>query len=218
MEENKEQSIDIVNKTFNQSAPIAPIVRPALSVNPISNMTAQSRFSDTVDEAKIKTIQDAAANDKKFTEDFKSELKQATLKSAQLEKEKQELERQNVEYHQELLQTQQKLNQHIQAENKWDNKQKLRQFAYDGVKPIMLFVGINEPMNRFVLYVLVCILFPFFLIGKFFKGTVGALISGADSNDRGKAVKGFFWTLLGIFTLCALSLIVYLALGWIGIL
>ena len=59
----------------------------------IENITKATDFSNAIDSAKIETIKRASAEDDKFNEDFKTELKQAVLKSAQLEKEKQELEK-----------------------------------------------------------------------------------------------------------------------------
>lgn len=183
----------------------------------LSNVTAANSFTKAVDTAKLNVLQDASANDKKFTDDFKGKLKEATLKLAEVEREKANLEKQNIEYHQEILETQQLLNEQKQAEDKWTNKQKQREFHYAGVRPIMEFVGIKQPMNIVLLYSLTLFLLPFFLFAKFWKGTIGALIVGAEDSDRPKAVRGFLYTLLAIVAVGIIALVTYLALGWLNI-
>lgn len=182
----------------------------------VKNVTEATDFTRTIDEAKIKAVQDAAATDDKFVKDFTEQLKQATLKSAQVEQEKQDLEKQNVQYAQELLETQQKLNAATQQINEWDKKQKRRQYHFDGVKPIMKFVGIETPMNLFLLYALTSVLVWFFLINKLFKGTIGALIAGAEDSDRPKAVKGFLWTLIAVIAVLVIAVIILVILKWLG--
>ena len=183
----------------------------------LSNVTAANSFTKAVDTAKINVLQEASANDKKFTDDFKGKLKEATLKLAEVEREKANLEKQNVEYHQEILETKQLLNEQKQAEDKWTNKQKQREFHYAGVRPIMEFVGIKQPMNIALLYSLTLFLLPFFLFAKLWKGTIGALIVGAEDSDRPKAVRGFLYTLLAIVAVGIIALVTYLALGWLNI-
>lgn len=166
--------------------------------NQISNVTRSTAFTNIVDDAKINVVKEAAATDIKFIEEFKKELKEATMKSAQLEREKQQLEIQNVQYHQELLDKEQQLNKLHKTEDKWENKQKRRQFHYDGVKPIMEWVGIKSPMNLFLLYFLTAIITLPYLLGKLVKGTFGNLICGAEDANRSKAMRGFLWTVLAI--------------------
>lgn len=125
-----------------------------------------------------------------------------------------ELEKRNLQFEQEKLETKQKENVHQQQEDKWANRQKRWQYHYDGVKPIMQFVGIETPMNLLLLYFLTLVLVWFFLISKLLKGTIGALIAGASDADRPKAVKGFLWTLLAIFTVIIIAMAVYLFLRW----
>ena len=184
---------------------------------PICNVTAANTFTQAVDTAKINVLQDASANDKKFTDEFKDKLKEATLKLAEVEREKATLEKQNIEYHQELLNSEQLLNEQKQAEDKWANKQKQREFHYAGVRPIMEFVGIKTPMNIALLYCLTLFLLPFFLFAKLWKGTIGALIVGAEDSDRPKSVRGFLYTLLGVVAVGIIALVTYLALGWLNI-
>jgi hypothetical protein len=183
----------------------------------LSNVTAENSFTKAVDAAKINILQEASVNDKKFTDDFRDKLKEATLKLAEVEREKANLEKQNIEYHQEILETKQLLNEQKQAEDKWINKQRQREFHYAGVRPIMEFVGIKQPMNIALLYSLTLFLLPFFLFAKLWKGTIGALIAGAEDSDRPKAVRGFLYTLLGVVAVGIIALVTYLALGWLNI-
>lgn len=187
------------------------------TASPLSNVTEATDFTKAIDAAKIRVVEDASANDANFVKDFEKKLKDATLELAAVEEEKARLEKQNIEYHQELLRTNQELNEHIQAENLWENRQKRREYHYNGVKPIMEFVGIKEPMNLFLLYALTSILVWFFLFAKLFKGTIGALIAGAEDSDRPKAVKGFLWTLIGVIAVGVVGLLTVLVLRWLNI-
>lgn len=188
-----------------------------LQVNEIRNVTASTTFTEAIDIAKIKTVEEASVNDEKFRKEFTEKLKDATIKLAEVEEEKAGLEKQNILYHQELLNTQQELNEQLQAENQWANKEKRREYHYNGVKPILMFVGIKEPMNIAILYILTSILIPFYLANKLIAGTIGALISGASDDNRPKAVKGFLFTLLAVTCAGLLAVMVYLGLGWLKI-
>lgn len=188
-----------------------------LQVNEIRNVTASTTFTEAIDIAKIDTVKEASVNDEKFKKEFTDKLKDATLKLAELETEKAELEKQNIEYHQELLQTQQELNEQLQDENAWINKEKRREYHYNGVKSILTFVGITEPMNLVVLYFLTAILVPFYLLNKLIAGTFGALVAGASDANRPKAVKGFLFTLLAVACTGLIAVMVFLVLKWLKI-
>ncbi|MCK9456900.1 MAG: hypothetical protein M0R31_06365 [Candidatus Riflebacteria bacterium] len=183
----------------------------------VSNITTETEFSQAVEAAKIETIKEASVSNKDFIEKFQDNVIKAAEKLAEVEREKAELEKQNIEYHQELLNSEQLLNEQKQAEDKWINKQRQREFHYAGVRPIMEFVGIKTPMNILLLYSLTLFLLPFFLFAKLWKGTIGALIVGAEDSDRPKAVRGFLYTLLGIVSVGIIALVTYLALGWLNI-
>lgn len=183
----------------------------------VQNVTAPTAFTKKIDETKVAVVEDAAAHDENFVKKFTEELTRASLELAEVERKKAELEQQNVKYAQELLETQQKLNVHIQNENAWTNKEKRREYHYNGVRPIMEFVGIKTPMNLCILYMLVIILMVPYLISKLWRGTIGALIAGASDENRSKTAKGFIWTILAIFTLLALVCLVYLFLKWQGL-
>lgn len=200
--EKKENKEIVVSKEVNSKAPL------------ISHITEQTQFNEAVDTAKLNILKEASATDEKFVQEVKENVKDATLKLMEVEKEKAELERQNVLYHQELKDKDRQINEYQQKENYWDNRQKRRQYHYNGVKPIMEFVGIKEPMNLVVLYFLTIILTPFFLIGKFVRGTFGVLIAGASSDERPKSVKAVLWTLLAVLCACIVAGTIYLFLKW----
>lgn len=187
------------------------------ALSKVQNVTSETDFSKAVDKAKIDVMKEAWVNDTKFTNDFKEQLKKATIKSAELETEKQDLEKQNIVFQNELLETKKKLNEYTQSKDSWESKQKSRQFHYDGVSPIMEFVNIKKPMNLVILYFLVLILIIPFLLSKLFKGTIGNMISGAEDSNRPKAVKGFLLTMLGVIFVMAITLVTYLALLWLNI-
>lgn len=176
-----------------------------------------SEFSKRMDDVKVRVLENASNEDEKFVKTVKENLKDAAVKHTEVEQKKAEFVKQKVQFEQEKLETKQKENVHQQQEDKWANRQKRRQYHYDGVKPIMQFVGIETPMNLFLLYFLTVILVWFYLLNKLFKGTIGALIAGASDADRPKAVKGFLWTLLALFTVIVLAILVYMFLVWQGI-
>lgn len=173
-----------------------------------------SEFAKRMDDVKVQVLENASNEDEKFVKTVKENLKDAAVKHTEVEQKKAEFVKQKVQYEQEKLETKQKENVHQQQEDKWANRQKRRQYHYDGVKPIMQFVGIETPMNLLLLYFLTLVLVWFFLIGKLLKGTIGALIAGASDADRPKAVKGFLWTLLAIVTVIIIVMVVYLFLRW----
>lgn len=184
--------------------------RPSL----ISHITEQTKFNEAVDTAKLNILKEASVNDEKFVTEVKSNVKDATIKLTEVEKEKAELEKQNVLYYQELKDKARQINEFEKKVNYWENRQKRREYHFNGVKPIMNFVGIKEPMNLFVLYFLTIVLVPFFLLAKLLKGTFGVLIAGASDGDRPKMVRGVLWTLLAISLACVIAGVIFLFLKW----
>lgn len=176
-----------------------------------------SEFAKRMDDVKVQVLENASNEDEKFVKTVKENLKDAAVKHTEVEQKKAEFVKQKVQFEQEKLETKQKENVHQQQEDKWANRQKRRQYHYDGVKPIMQFVGIETPMNLLLLYFLTLVLVWFFLIGKLLKGTIGALLAGASDANRPKAVKGFLWTLLAFIAVIIIAMVVYLFLRWQGI-
>lgn len=173
-----------------------------------------SEFAKRMDDVKVQVLENASNEDEKFVKTVKENLKDAAVKHTEVEQKKAEFVKQKVQFEQEKLETKQKENVHQQQEDKWANRQKRRQYHYDGVKPIMQFVGIETPMNLLLLYFLTLVLVWFFLIGKLLKGTIGALLAGASDANRPKAVKGFLWTLLAFIAVIIIAMVVYLFLRW----
>lgn len=173
-----------------------------------------TEFSRRMDSLKISILQNAQKNDKDFANAVNDNLKIAAVKYTEVEQGKADYQKQRVKYESELLDTYQQQNEFTQQSDKWDNRRKRRQYHYDGVKPIMMSVNIKEPMNLFFLYFLTAILVIPFLLGKFIKGTIGALIAGASNGDRPKAIKGFLWTIFGLFCVGIFAGLTYLFLEW----
>lgn len=160
----------------------------------LHNVNEETDFSKKIQEGMVNIVKEAYANDKEFKDDIQDKAKTSAQEYANLEKDKAELERQNLQYASELLETQQALNEYKQAEHKWDNQRSRRQFVYDGVKPIMEWIGVKEPMNIFLMCFCVFWLIIPFIIGK----PIEALIVGANPNDRVKQAKAWLWTLLAL--------------------
>lgn len=177
--------------------------------NKISNLTQSTEFTNAIDTAKIETIKRASAEDEKFNEDFKTELKQAVLKSAQLEKEKQELEKRNIELQQNYIKTKNELETQIQSVNKWENKQKAREYHYNGLKDIMLFIHINNPMCIPLMYIFAILVSPIYLVWTLVLAPLGTLIAGTKDQERPKLVKGAIYTLMCILLVIFIVFIFY---------
>lgn len=216
----------IEDKELDELAKTSEITPVVVKPDEVSNVPAvdnedkvkiQTQFSKAMDTVKENVLQEASQNDEKFVNTIKENVKAAATKLTEVEKNKADFQQQQVQYESEKLGTKQRKNIHEQNEDTWLNKQKRRQFHYDGVKPIMEFVGIKEPMNLAFLYLLAVILTPLFLVAKFIKGTFGTLVAGASDEKRSKAAKGFLWTMLCIFTLLVVICLVYLFLKWQGI-
>lgn len=176
-----------------------------------------SSFTDRMDDVKLKILQDASASDEKFVKTIKDNVKEAAVVNTEVEREREAFAKQSVQYEREKLSTKQQKNTIEATEDKWANREKRREFHYNGVKPIMEFVGISKPMNLALLYFLSFILVWFFLLSKLWRGTIGALIAGAEDSNRPKTVKGFLWTLLALVVCGVLAALVYLFLQWQGI-
>lgn len=194
-----------------------PVEQQAPQQNPTQPFDTRTQFAKKMDDVKEDILKVAANEDQKFVKDVKENVKGAAVSYTQAEKAKADLEKQQVSYQSEKLETAQLQNQNQQKEDAWENKIKRREFAYHGVKPIMLFVGITEPMNIALLVFLTAVLLPFYLLSKLFRGTIGALIAGAEDEDRPKLVRGFIWTILGILFVGAVGACIYLFLKWQGI-
>lgn len=178
-------------------------------------------FARNVDAAKLHVLDQATKTDEKFVEDFKSKLKDATLKLAEVEQSKAEVEKsraelaqKNVEYEKELVETQQKLNEYKQADDKWNNKERARQYHYNGVKDVMICIGIKNPMCIPLLYALFPIAFIFFLGKCTIQATFGNLLCGAVDSDRPKAMRGFLWTIMCLILVAAASIGIYMFLRY----
>lgn len=177
----------------------------------------QTAFSHKMDEVKQQVLSNASESDEKFITTVVENVKDAAVKYTKVEQKKAELEQQRVQYESEKLDTQQMANVNQQLEDKWINRQKRREYHYSGVKPIMTFVGINEPMNLIFLYFLTVILLPFFLLSKLWKGTIGAMLCGAEDSNRSKAAKGFIWTIIAIIVAAVAFCSICLFLEWRGV-
>ena len=187
------------------------------AVVPTIPVPSGNSFTDRMDDVKLKILQDASASDEKFVKTIKDNVKEAAVVNTEVEREREAFAKQSVQYEREKLSTKQQKNTIEATEDKWANREKRREFHYNGVKPIMEFVGISKPMNLALLYFLSFILVWFFLLSKLWRGTIGALIAGAEDANRPKTVKGFLWTLLGLVALGVLAALVYLFLKWQGI-
>lgn len=209
----KIESMEQVEETGNAIPKLFATTEKS-TVTPTVLDSFQNSFTDKMEDVKLKILQDASASDEKFVKTIKDNVKNAAVANTEVEKEREELARQNVQYEREKLSTKQQKNTIEATEDKWANREKRREFHYNGVKPIMEFVGISKPMNLVLLYFLSFILVWFFLLSKLWRGTIGAIIAGAEDANRSKSVKGFLWTLLALIALGALAALVYLFLKW----
>ena len=182
----------------------------------IDNYVESSDFQKQMDVVKVQVLEHASIDDESFANAVKNNLKSAAVKHSQVEQKRADFEGKKIDLESEKLDTKRQRNQNEAIEDKWDNLEKRREFHFNGVRPIMGFVGINEPMNLFILYFLTALLTPFYLISKLIKGTFGVLIAGAANENRPRAVKGFLWTIIGVLSLFIVFCLIYLFLKWQG--
>lgn len=185
---------------------------PDISPTPVAE--PETQFGKAIEQVKLNVLEEASHEDTQFVNKVKTTLKKATVKHTEVEEKRADFEKQKVEFASEVLQAEQQKNEHRAIEDKWANRERKRTYHYNGVKPIMRFVGIEEPLNLFLLYLLTSILSPFFLASKLLKGTLGALIAGACDEDRPKTVKGFLWTLIAVIAVLIIAVVIYLFLKW----
>lgn len=215
----KRQEADIAEqaeKTGDKPAELSVTTENGVSVPTIPSSSGNS-FTDRMDDVKLKILQDASISDEKFVKTIKDNVKEAAVVNTEVEREREAFAKQSVQYEREKLSTKQQKNTIEATEDKWANREKRREFHYNGVKPIMEFVGITKPMNLLLLYFLTAVLIWFFLLAKLWRGTIGALIAGAEDSNRPKTVKGLLWTLLAVVVIGILAALVYLFLKWQGI-
>lgn len=177
----------------------------------------QTQFENKMEEVKLNVLKEASIEDNKFVDTIKENLKKAAIKNTEIEQNKAELQNKQVESEKKKTDKEIQQTEHKIREDKWENREKWRRYVYNGVKPIMNFVGIDEPMSILMTCIFTILLFIPFLIAKFWNGTIGALILGACDKDRSKAMKGFIWTVLAIALLFGLICLVVLFLKTQGI-
>lgn len=212
-----EPEVKATEHVENISKAVSEVVENLPDTSPLQVSVPETQFSAAMEQVKLNVLAEASAEDEQFVDKVKSTLKKAAVKHTEVEEKRADFEKQKVDFASEVLQTEQQKNEHRAIEDTWANRERKRQYHYNGVKPIMRFVGIEEPLNLFLLYLLTLVLSPFFLLSKFLKGTIGALIAGASDGDRPKAVKGFLWTLIAIIAVMAIAVVVYLFLTWQGL-
>lgn len=177
----------------------------------------KTNFENKMEEVKLNVLKEASIDDDKFVDTIKENLKKAAIKNTEIEQNKAILQNKQVESEKKKTDKEIFKTEHEIKEDKWENREKWRQYTYNGVKPIMKFVGIDEPMSIFMTIVFTVLLFIPFLIAKFWNGTIGALIVGASDKDRSKAMKGFIWTVLAVTFLFGLICLIILFLKSQGI-
>lgn len=212
VDENKPEESTVPAQVEQAADVVAAVEEPAIVEEQL-----QSKFKQAMDAVKLNVLAEAAAEDEQFVRTVKQTLKSAAVSNTQVEESRANLEKKKVEYQAATVDTAMMQNEHQAAENKWANREKKRQYHYNGVKPIMMFAGIEEPLNLFLLYLLTLILSPFFLLAKLLRGTIGVLLGAACDPDKPKSIKGLLWTILAIITVLITTAVVYLFLKWQGL-
>ena len=176
-----------------------------------------TQFAEKMDTVKQGVLKEASETDESFQQQVRENVKKAAVKLTEVEKDKADYVKQQVGYESKKLETKEHREEHLQREDRWLNKQKRREYHFNGVKPIMNFVGITEPMNLVFLYFFALVLIIPFFIQKLVRGTIGVLLAGAEDGNRSKAAKAFIWTIVSVLVLLITFALVYLFLKWQGI-
>lgn len=193
MDENDLLSMDEIRQKIQ-------ISEPEIIVSNLPTEQPKTTFRDAAEKIKIGLLENAQENDINFQADIQTELKSAMTEISKLEKQNAELESQKIA-------TQQKLNDYVQQTNAWTNKQQRREFHFNGVKPVMEYVGIHTPMCLVFLYILTVIITPFFLVSKLLKSTVGLIINEAATTEK-NSVRIFLWGIVALITTVILAAII----------
>lgn len=179
---------------------------------PIGNITKENEFQRNMNEGLNAIVKEAYTNDEDFKEELTEKTKDAAKTYADVEKGRASLEKQNLDYHAELIKTQQELEQYKQADHKWDNQRSKRQFVYDGIKPIMEWIGVDDPMNiPLMIFLTVVLIVPFIILKP-----LTALILGANPENRAKQAKAWLWTLFALTMTAAVLLAILLPCKYFG--
>ena len=214
---NKPLEADI--HTVQQSNELDSVLvnpKPIASLNENSDLKTDSALKAVIGKVAEKGFEHASENlDNDKLKEFQDTAAEALIKTIKAEERKQEQEVQKAETGIKKEKHRQKADKWENIERKWENRERWRNYCYNGVKPIMMFVNIQEPMNIPLLYLLTLILLPVYLIAKLIKGTVGTLLSGVN-DERPKAVKGFCLTLLGLLVFVVAAIAVVFLLKWAG--
>jgi len=181
-------------------------------------VSLETSFTRKMDEVKENILKQASESDERFKNEVTKNIKEAAVAHTENEKKRADLTGQTITFESEKLETEQKRNIATQEEDKWKHKREKRQYHYDGVKAIMRFVGIEDPMNLFLLYTLTIFILPFYLLNKLWRGSIGAILTGAQDENRSKSVRGFLWTILALLVIIAILIGVYFFLKSQGVL
>lgn len=220
MEEIKDDELDklLEQKAQEKANSVSTEVKTQVpNINAINSSNQRTGFAHKMDEVKINVLADASTEDKNFEQTIKKNLKEAAIRHTEVEKDKAELEDDYVKADREEVDKKRAKNKHEMNEDVWNNKQKQRQYVYDGVKPVMKFVGIEEPFSCWLMGLFAVLLIIPYFINKFWKGTFGVLIFGACDSDRSKSMRGLLWTLLVIIIISLMLVGAYLFLKGQGI-
>lgn len=173
---------------------------------------SQSKFAENMEDVKQNLLAEASTKDNKFVKEVTDNLKEAAKKITEIEKDKAEYQRHHIEVEDKKLSYEDNKTKHRSKEDKWINIQKAREHMYNGVKPIMKYAGIDEPLacGLTILFSIILII-PFF-ISKLWNGTIGVLLYGATDKNRSKSMKGLIWTVLAILLILGVVIIIYLLL------
>lgn len=216
MDEIKDEELDAIIEEKKKEEEIKLDIVEAQQ-NFIQPKFEKTEFENKMEEVKLNVLQQASIEDDKFVNTIKQNLKEAAIKNTEVEQNKAELQNKQVESEKKKTDKEIQKTEHEIKEDKWENRERWRQYVYNGVKPIMKFVGIDDPMSIILMIVFtIGLIIPFF-IAKLWNGTIGALIHGACDKDRSKTMKGFIWTILGISLVLGVLMLITLFLKSQGI-
>lgn len=214
MDEIKDEELDKIIEEKESSNNLPEVNQQENFVQPKFEKTI---FENKMEDVKINVLKQASEEDKKFVDTIKQNLKQAAITNTEVEQNKADLQNKQVESEKKKTEKEIKQTENAIKEDKWQNREKWRLYIYNGFKPLMTFVNINEPMGIIPMFIFAIILFVPFLIAKLWNATIGALITGASDGNRSKAMKGFIWTILGLALLFGLLCLICLFLKSQGI-
>ena len=105
-----EQHQEVKEKAVAQVSQPTEMLAVGMNIKDEDFSALHSAFAEKMDDVKVNVLEQASEEDKKFVETVKENLKDAAVKHTEVEQEKAKFAKQKVQFEEEKLGTEQKIN------------------------------------------------------------------------------------------------------------